>query len=167
MITENLAAALKGLRDRSQASLLWVDAVCIDQSNVIEKGVQVGMMGEIYKAGLRTLVWLGEENEDTNAAINTIRRIASSAAEYGIDEVQHGDRKHIHYTQPEPAEQRALKKLVSTTNFQQLASIYERPWFTRLWIIQEVALAQSARLFYGKEDLDFKDFARQRPYWKD
>ncbi|KAK0616470.1 heterokaryon incompatibility protein-domain-containing protein [Immersiella caudata] len=38
---------------------LWVDALCIDQNNLAEKSLQVGMMGSIYGSAERVLIWLG------------------------------------------------------------------------------------------------------------
>lgn len=47
-ITENCEAALRQLRLRSDPRQLWVDAICIDQSNVRERNHQVGQMDQIY-----------------------------------------------------------------------------------------------------------------------
>ncbi|KAI0474712.1 heterokaryon incompatibility protein-domain-containing protein [Xylaria cf. heliscus] len=47
-ITANLGAALRDMRDASRTHRLWADAVCIDQSNILERSKQVGRMGEIY-----------------------------------------------------------------------------------------------------------------------
>ena len=60
-ITDNLYNALYRLRQRSQARLLWIDAICINQSDVDEKSWQVQMMAEIYQNADRVLIWLGED----------------------------------------------------------------------------------------------------------
>ncbi|KAF2093351.1 HET-domain-containing protein, partial [Rhizodiscina lignyota] len=59
LITENLWKALFHIRDRQQAQTLWVDAICIDQSNDEEKSVQVPLMSFIYSRAKEVLVWLG------------------------------------------------------------------------------------------------------------
>ncbi|EFQ30542.1 hypothetical protein CGRA01v4_12534 [Colletotrichum graminicola] len=48
-ITENLFDALKNLRQEAEERILWVDALCIDQSNVRERGHQVTWMGKVYE----------------------------------------------------------------------------------------------------------------------
>ncbi|KAH7385797.1 heterokaryon incompatibility protein-domain-containing protein, partial [Pyrenochaeta sp. MPI-SDFR-AT-0127] len=59
-VTQNLHKALQSLRHRTEPRILWVDAICIDQSNVDEKNVQVAMMGDIYRAAKTVCVFLGE-----------------------------------------------------------------------------------------------------------
>ena len=59
-ITDNLFKALRRLRRRFLKRTLWVDAICINQSDVQERGQQVQIMGDVYRQALRVLVWLGE-----------------------------------------------------------------------------------------------------------
>ena len=46
--TENLESALRHLRSREDARVLWVDAICINQNDDGEKGEQVGQMDMVY-----------------------------------------------------------------------------------------------------------------------
>lgn len=62
-ITENLHAALVQLRHRAFERVLWIDAICIDQSNDREKEIQILMMGEIFAKARSVLVWLGPADE--------------------------------------------------------------------------------------------------------
>jgi hypothetical protein len=59
LITPNCESALRHLRGRWFSRSLWIDAVCIDQSNSLEKSGQVSLMSEIYKRCSRVVVWLG------------------------------------------------------------------------------------------------------------
>ncbi|RYP23808.1 hypothetical protein DL765_000885 [Monosporascus sp. GIB2] len=59
-ITKNCEAALLRLRKRDADRRLWVDAVCIDQSNIQERNHQVKNMIAIFRSALRVLVFLGE-----------------------------------------------------------------------------------------------------------
>lgn len=38
---------------------IWIDAICIDQSDSTEKATQVPLMSEIYRQALQVNVWLG------------------------------------------------------------------------------------------------------------
>ena len=58
-VTRNLFAALSGLRRRREYCVLWVDAICINQSDDQERSQQVTMMGDIYQRAELTNVWLG------------------------------------------------------------------------------------------------------------
>ena len=59
-ITDNLYKALRRLRRPLASRTLWVDALCINQNDIDERGWQVSIMGQIYKSALNVLVWLGE-----------------------------------------------------------------------------------------------------------
>jgi len=70
-VTSNLAKALRRFRARDAAyprAWLWADAICIDQTNDVERAQQVTMMGEIFEAAEQLRVWIGDctNNEDTD-----------------------------------------------------------------------------------------------------
>ncbi|KAK0609410.1 heterokaryon incompatibility protein-domain-containing protein [Immersiella caudata] len=69
VVTPNLQAALTGLRDLVLDRVLWVDAICINQEDVAERGRQVRIMAFIYSCANRVTVWLGEESQDSTSAI--------------------------------------------------------------------------------------------------
>jgi hypothetical protein len=62
------------LRNRSTEPLFWIDAICIDQSNIGERSRQVESMAEVYKKAQNVLIWLGEENEDTSIAFEAVQK---------------------------------------------------------------------------------------------
>lgn len=64
-VSENLWDALVQLASSGYMDRwLWIDAACIDQRNVVEKGMQVAMMGEIYSNASQVIVWLGSDTSD-------------------------------------------------------------------------------------------------------
>ena len=69
----NLHAALLHLRDRSMDRIVWVDAICIDQTNTAEKSQQVQSMAKIYAKASRVIVWLGEAAATSDQALEDIR----------------------------------------------------------------------------------------------
>lgn len=64
-IWTNLWLALRRIRYRKSSRVVWADALCIDQSNVEERNQQVLVMSSIYSRASRTLVWLGEDAQDS------------------------------------------------------------------------------------------------------
>lgn len=62
-VTNNLEHALRNFRLKHESRTLWVDAVCINQEDGIEKSLQVRKMGEIFRKAKQVLCWLGEDNE--------------------------------------------------------------------------------------------------------
>ena len=59
-ITRNLFDALRRLRTEAPR-LLWIDAICMNQDDLEEKGNQVARMGHVYRNASRVIVWLGED----------------------------------------------------------------------------------------------------------
>lgn len=68
-IFASVGAALRRLRDPVSSSLLWIDQICIDQSNVTEREQQVLLMRSIYASATKTVVWLGEDLESHSEEI--------------------------------------------------------------------------------------------------
>lgn len=66
-IRKILYTALRCLRKLDVMLTLWVDALCIDQSNVRERSAQVGKMGHIFKKATSVLVWIGKPKQDADA----------------------------------------------------------------------------------------------------
>ncbi|RYP48575.1 hypothetical protein DL768_005574 [Monosporascus sp. mg162] len=73
-VTHNCAAALLALRYRIRSRLLWIDAICIDQTSDTDKARQIPMMGDIYRfAKGGVIIWLGEGTEDSSAEMLRLR----------------------------------------------------------------------------------------------
>ncbi len=69
-ITTNLEAALRRMRLHDRSRILWAEAICINQQNIMERGCQVGLMGRIYSECKRVLVWLGDEEPGDEVAFS-------------------------------------------------------------------------------------------------
>ncbi|KAH6665038.1 heterokaryon incompatibility protein-domain-containing protein, partial [Halenospora varia] len=76
-VRPNLHAALRVFCRKEEARKLWIDAICIDQTNVEESNVQVLLMRRVYEGCSGVLIWLGERLEDGNseAAISLISKL--------------------------------------------------------------------------------------------
>lgn len=69
-ITQNCSNALIRLREIFGSLTIWVDSVCIDQSDEEEKRSQIPLMREIYGKARRVFIWLGEGNENSDLAMD-------------------------------------------------------------------------------------------------
>ncbi|KAH8911197.1 HET-domain-containing protein [Coniochaeta sp. PMI_546] len=117
----------------------WVDAVCIDQSNFQERNHQVSLMADIYKRAERTVVWLGDALDNSNFSLD-IR----AGVEAGIFEMntilEEGRRDSAHPMGLKLDQPERYREMYEVTR--RLEALLERSWFTRIWVIQEVALAK-------------------------
>ena len=137
-ITGNLSAALRALRYPDRTRTLWVDAICIDQSNHQECSSQVKHMSLIYKLAQRVIIWLGPSTQSTALAVETLNYLGFQL------EVS---RRQARYRAPgaeEPEWFRATTYLpYDEAKWQAIHDFLQYPWFERLWVWQEVQHANS------------------------
>jgi hypothetical protein len=141
-IRSNLYNALKQLRSMTEDLWFWIDAICIDQSNNIEKSHQLEKMLDIYCNAHNVCVWIGdgEPGEVESIAMDFIPNIINLKV---LDRMISGV-----MTNEEMA--------VSCSAF---AKLLRRPWFGRRWVIQEVAAARLASVQCGSKKINWIDFA--------
>lgn len=135
-IKPNLYAALNHLRFPDRSRRLWIDAICINQDDDDEKNAQVSLMADVYSKAQSVCVWLGEASPDSNLALNFISRIVN------LDDFD-----------------RLVADRRTPQEWAALVSLMTRPWFSRRWVIQEIALAARATLYCGDTYVDWSDFA--------
>jgi hypothetical protein len=145
-VTRNLEEALRALRLPDRDRLLWVDALCINQSNTIERGQQVRLMALIYRACVRDLLWLGPENESVRRAMELIPRLQG-----------HEESGHRDVCLAPEANDEITFSAFSEQDWDDFKSLVSRPdvW-NRVWIIQELILSPEILLVCGKATLDWK-----------
>ncbi|MCJ1288353.1 hypothetical protein MMC26_007708 [Xylographa opegraphella] len=154
-ITPNLTAALYRLRSTSADRLLWVDQLCINQDDLQERSKQVSMMRSIYKTAERVLVWLGPDHEKqaehAKSLVMAIVQLVSVAGEDEmVEEMMHfpADKALIEHGLP-PRDHPQWDALVHLTGL---------PYFTRVWVIQEVSVASKVLMIWGETEFDMLDF---------
>jgi hypothetical protein len=140
-IGQNLLDALSTLCDVASRELksFWVDAICINQKDLIERGNQVARMADIYRNADSVIPWLGPEDEHTPKVLEAADILQQS---YGPSEEIF--KRYLNENNVQ---------LASNVSVQQLEAIImflSRSWFSRLWILQEVCLARDIRLFCGR-----------------
>lgn len=107
------------LRKPEESITLWIDAICINQSDIREQNSQVEMMGRIYHSADNVVVWVGEEDDRTERLDKFVKCVPDIAA---------GEATLPWRMAPE---------------WTDLALFLDRPWFTRTWVLQEVCSARS------------------------
>ncbi|PQE23458.1 heterokaryon incompatibility -domain-containing protein [Rutstroemia sp. NJR-2017a BBW] len=146
-VTESLYSALRHIRDPIKSRTIWADAICINQHVDAEKNHQVALMGKIYSQAERTLAWIGEEEDDVvHDAFDFLERLdrwlCGSLEGYSTKKLQ--NRIHV--------PQQVLGEFQSDWVpgfYRYLGPLFRRPWFTRLWIVQEVVLAKAVDIVFG------------------
>jgi hypothetical protein len=143
MVTENLYSALQYLRFKNEDRILWIDAICINQTQIAERNHQVRHMASIYRGADRVIFWLGEPTYDTDLLISSLRRLQTLAS----------DTPNITREKAHDSRWRTLwnDELYETFPLVLggLLSLLARPWFKRSWILQEVCFAKTGVVTCG------------------
>jgi hypothetical protein len=143
-ITGNLLDFLRHsiLKERSDfQGYLWIDALCINQSDNDEKSHQVNLMSQIYEKASRVFVWLGCDDESTEDAMKMIVGLAS---------------RHSVTSDADSKDATMPNAGASEQQWQALSQFFARSWFRRAWIIQEAALAQECTVVCGSHTVKWK-----------
>ncbi|KAH7166382.1 heterokaryon incompatibility protein-domain-containing protein [Dactylonectria macrodidyma] len=134
-VTKSLDAALRRLRHRDKPRILWVDYICINQGDVLERNQQVAKMGSIYHQADCVLIWLGLATPNSSMGMEMLRYFA-----------------HEERPQTLPLWQTKPQSLV----LQGLQDVMSRPWFKRMWVVQEVGRSQRAVLMCGSDCVEWE-----------
>ncbi|RBR20100.1 uncharacterized protein FIESC28_05379 [Fusarium coffeatum] len=155
MVTPHLKEAIGCLGTINRdTEWIWIDQICINQEDDLERAVQVGMMKDIYASCKGTIIWLGSHVEEIETVPTLVERLSIFYAE---DMNPDGIRKRSRYTR---AEYESLKlPPAHDTAWDALNNILCRPWFIRSWVIQETALSRHLpRILCGTEELSWRSF---------
>jgi hypothetical protein len=127
-IGANLSLALRRLREyEDDDQYLWVDAICINQSDKDEVSEQVARMLVIYQKAARVIAWIDSTGEEPPQELGDVLRAAQAC------EQQLADKSSLNFW-----------KASAVLNY-----IYTRDWFRRVWVQQEVFAARKLQLQSG------------------
>jgi hypothetical protein len=134
-VSGNLWLALERFRRPDTPRSIWVDQICINQSDEMEKSYQVRQMGAVYGQATEVLIWLGPQGKDTSLAMQAFQAYATGKPETTTA---------LRTRNSKPW--RAVMKLVGN------------PYWNRVWIIQEIAHAKKKTIYCGDHELSWDDF---------
>jgi hypothetical protein len=143
-ITASLESALRHIRDDRRVLRVWADGVCINQNDVHDRNRQVRLMGDIYSTAQHTIIFLGLSSPQCDSVLKLISAEAQVPSE---------ERESLSLYDPDYLKDGAFTTIVED-------EILARPWFTRVWILQELVLSQDPWLQCGKTRVRWHVFCR-------
>jgi hypothetical protein len=138
-VTANLFQALRHLRHADRPRTLWVDAVCINQEDTDERGHQVSHMGPIFRKAETVVIWLGEAWPGVEDAFKFFT-IAGQNPELHIN--------RAFSLAGQGADVESWRVIQALQHFASFA------WWSRMWTVQEMVLAQHPSFQCGRSVLD-------------
>jgi len=143
-VTPNVFSILELARnhpDFKEVEWIWIDSICINQQDSVEKSAQVAIMGRIYRKSEVTAVWLGKAEKETNAAMDflsgMVRRKPALKKKYRATNKRQT-----------PSDLRDPEK------WKPLRSFFELPWWKRVWTLQEFIIPRKLKFYWGHRSID-------------
>ena len=140
-IGPNLHAALIRFRLADAPRALWVDQLCINQAEGPETAQQLLVMCDIYSKAERVLSWLGPAYDDSDKAMDLfpklVDRLEALDLEKKLEKEDHD---------------------MSIDGFkygQAFYKLFSRPYFSRVWTLQELAVSNDITIVCGDAELPF------------
>jgi hypothetical protein len=133
-ITASLHSALSRLRLRNELRTIWADGICINQTDLKERGSQVKLMRKVYRQATSVIIDIGVEQDDSETGIALAHKLVA-ASQTGSE----GGQDTSDVPDLEDKAWAAFRALI------------QRPWFTRVWMIQELALSRSSTMICGTQ----------------
>lgn len=171
-ITKNLHGALHQFRQRPHdvghpRDYFWIDAICINQGDIAERSRQVPRMMDIYHAG-HTIVWLGPiPDRPVNSLFKRLMRPRQKVQHKLSRErairllFKKADSMWVDWDPMDDDDNILLREEFGDTYddiFQAMIWLLSRPWFTRVWTLQESCLDSVPRFFAGRHSLHSSNF---------
>lgn len=134
-VGRSLWSFLHELRLQDQSTTIWIDAISIDQSDVLEQNHQVQIMRDIYANAQSAWIWLGEADSmaDSDVAM-----------------------QHIETREPLGDREIAPWNFWSQKEARAVLALCKRKYWTRIWFVQEIMLAKRATIMCGKEQVSWE-----------
>ncbi|RBR09496.1 hypothetical protein FVER53590_29277 [Fusarium verticillioides] len=155
-ITASLNDALFHLRKPDEDRVLWIDALCINQNNIKERGHQVNRMGEIYRKAEKVVIWLGYTS---GSAV----RFQSAVSMFGRNLPSNAFREWSRDDNRWKDQWKLIEAHLGSSGHDDLVeglqSLMRKPWFSRVWILQEVANAKRVTVVYNIGEVPGKIFS--------
>ncbi|KAK3989410.1 heterokaryon incompatibility protein-domain-containing protein [Cladorrhinum sp. PSN332] len=144
LVTPTVSAALFHLSSYRRSRLLWIDSICINQDDGEEKVMQIPLMKTIYSKASRVVVWLDNVREPW-----LIRTMLAGILQEHLYGSAESCLQLLHMYSESYAE----------AGWMQLMNMFAHPWFFRIWVIQELAMASTAVVLASGEMLDWDHIA--------
>ncbi|KAH7408816.1 heterokaryon incompatibility protein-domain-containing protein [Phaeosphaeria sp. MPI-PUGE-AT-0046c] len=137
-VTENLYGALQRLRLPAEPRTIWIDQLCIDQTDNLERSTQVAMMRDIYRRCCCCILWLGELQEISVQSATDVFSFIEQAAAVKTTPIS-GLPTLLQDTTEGEAARAAFAAI----------SMYGNTWWSRIWTVQEAIIPPYALLTWG------------------
>lgn len=143
-IGKHLSDVLRNIRSPEEPLNLWIDAICINQSDTGERNTQVQDMANTYKDARQVIGWVGELTQEAPRGFQLFRDLVSRINDEDFGTFVDG----------------YIRDVSNDLNWLALVDLLDRPYWIRLWILQEVSVNPRVSLRFGgnpKDEIKVQD----------
>jgi hypothetical protein len=151
-ITPSLADVLRRVRLLNNPIRVWADSVCINQTNLTEKGNQVALMGKIYRSAKRVLIHIGSDDGGQGPAVCSLLDEVDSMIQATCRTI---DMSWDSFPYPDEDDH-----LLVDHRWHALYTLLKQDWFDRGWVVQEAASTPEGQLLWGQSKFDWEKLMR-------
>jgi hypothetical protein len=159
-VGHNLEAALRQLRSRGYLRI-WIDALCINQSDNEERALQIRNMRQIYSQAMYVITWLGDDPDNI-----------ANAVKYLLENERYiwfPGRRHtaVGFTFGARGGNTEEEREWDTQRWRIFQNFFELPYWRRVWVIQEIASSRRVKILFGRIAMDWKYITYALGHWKE
>lgn len=161
-VTTQLRQGIRELQEipALAGSWVWIDQVSINQDDPDERSHQVSLMRDIYANSMRTVVWLGPSDGPCEGGYGLAERLAKMCQSNKYSTSTLGWKiRHPKRTLSEELDENLRRAVprISSQPWEELRHMLSKPWFSRIWVVQEVDLSrENPLLVYGGKARDMQ-----------
>lgn len=176
---------------KREKAWIWIDALCIDQRNILERNHQVRLMGRIYETAVQVIIWLGwtgsESDKKSQGAMSYLMHMRKETTENmlqgGIElnerdeyvAIRLGRQKAMFLRRQQAMD---IARHLYRCDLSKFVELCNLPYWYRMWIVQEMGLAKKITILLGRRAvpwsclgflrrfLDYKEFTTSLPLTK-
>jgi hypothetical protein len=162
LITKLVEDMLRRLRKPTRIRYLWIDAICLDQADLVEKSVQISQMGDIFRQSRKTHIYLST-CVLTPTTVNLFHHAKLLDDNDPVDKMYLSDGEYsedmgLNRTTISRGEQ--SEDMIYDQTHRAIFQLMQDPWFRRRWVLQEAQLGHNPVLRTRGESLPWSDFTQ-------
>ncbi|KAK6609710.1 heterokaryon incompatibility protein [Botrytis cinerea] len=133
---------------------VWIDSMCINPEDAMDRTAQVSMMPEILKKARSVIIGLGKRDAFTSDALKALKTLSS------VPHDEWSNLVSLDWECQDQYFQRLNIVPLQLRSWLSLIAFFNRPWFSGIWAVQEVTIGNDVILACGKEMIPWETVSR-------
>jgi hypothetical protein len=154
LIRQNLHKALIRLRHPNHVTCFWNDFLCIAQDDLDEKAAQVAMIGVVFREAERVRIWIGEHEDGSEMLFRGWPEELKPKNEGRVAGLSRGFGRR--------GSSRGLPTMDQTKRSHVWSRFFDRKYWGRTWIVQEVYQARKLIVHCGDDRMSWDSLIADR-----